>query len=116
MDDRTYCLYKHFAAFYRQAKCCERAEFAEPCETCKIWNKCKADWESLLLTEDVPEDARISMRCHSPNSIRCIGYRCPDTCKDYGRHMKNLPVLNRFLNFLHALLAYSRQILSAQRQ
>lgn len=57
---KLYCLYKHFAALYRQSSNNELADFAEPCTGCKICETCQFDWMSFLL-EDMPEDIHLNL-------------------------------------------------------
>ena len=86
--EKIYCLQRHFAALYRQHKCEEKADFVEPCEDCKIIEKCRCEWMNLL--DDFAEDIIVSPGCSVSQEYRGIGIKCPPECIDYDRHKRYL--------------------------
>lgn len=91
MKNRTYCLERHFAAFYRQAKCGEPADFTEPCEKCELINECHADWENILPLSD---GISLSVACEATGHSKDNGYNCPKDCIDYDRHIQSSSFCN----------------------
>lgn len=90
-EQKIYCLQRHFAAFYRQSKCEEHADFTEPCEECKIFDSCKAKWTDVL---PFSEDIILLLGCRALGKNKGIGGACPSECTYYDRHIQSLSSCN----------------------
>lgn len=51
--DTLYCLTQHFTSLRTQHTEGRQADFGEPCETCKVHDRCLCNWDRIIpLMED----------------------------------------------------------------
>ena len=86
--EEKYCLQRHLAAFYRQSRCGERADFAEPCKACKYIESCRCNWMTLLLPS-MPEDIEFWLSSPMPDGMRDRSRIHPEKYNYQDRHSES---------------------------
>ncbi len=81
------CVAQHIYIFFNQSAGEKKADFGEPCETCKYAETCEFDWLSKMQPLLDLSDIRISLVDQAQRDTPDSGHMDPDPGKDTCRNV-----------------------------